>query len=117
MTLTRHCFALDLNDDPALIERYKDWHRPGKVPSAVIASIRAADIRDMQIWQTGDRMFMIMETGPQFSPAAKAASDASSADVQAWEHLMWQFQKPLPFAKPGEKWVALQSVFDLSEQP
>ena len=36
MTLIRYCFALDLHDDPALIERYKVWHSPGQVPAAVI---------------------------------------------------------------------------------
>lgn len=113
---TRHCFALDLHADPASIARYEAWHRPGEVPAAVTRSIRDADIRAMEIWRAGERLFMIMETGPCFSPQAKADADLASADVQAWERMMWEFQKPLPFA-PGEKWVAMQRIYALSEQP
>ncbi|UAL12666.1 L-rhamnose mutarotase [Caulobacter segnis] len=113
----RHCLALDLKDDPALIERYEAWHAPGAVPPAVIASIRAADIRDMQIWRLGTRLFMIMETGPDFSPEAKAAADLASEDVQAWERLMWEFQQPLPDAVDDEKWLPMRRIFALDEQP
>jgi L-rhamnose mutarotase len=112
----RFCFALDLADDPELIARYIEWHRPNGVPSAVCDAIRAADIRDMEIWLTGPRLFMIMEVGDAFDPAAKAQKDAADPDVQAWEKLMWQFQRPLPWSAPGEKWVAMKQIFALSEQ-
>jgi L-rhamnose mutarotase len=112
----RRCLTLDLKDDPALIERYEAWHSPGAVPEAVIRSIREADIRDMEIWRVHDRLFMIMETGPDFSPEAKAAADMVSEDVQAWERLMWEFQRPLPAAEPGEKWLPMARIFALSEQ-
>jgi L-rhamnose mutarotase len=115
--MARHCFALDLKDDPELIERYKAWHRPGEVPAAVTRSIRAADIIDMQIWLAGNRMVMIMETGPAFSFEAKARADMACDDVQAWERLMWAFQQALPFAAPGEKWVPMSRIYALDEQP
>ena len=113
----RQCLALDLKDDPVLIERYEAWYAPGAVPPAVIASIRAADIRDMQIWRLGTRLFMITETGPAFSADAKAAADMASGDVQAWERLMWEFQQPLPGAADGEKWMAMRQIFALDDQP
>lgn len=116
-TIVRHCFALDLNDAPGLIERYKAWHAPGAVPAAISRSIRDADIRELEIWQVFDRMFMIMEVGPRFSPVAKAAADAASEDVQAWERLMWEFQKALPQAREGEKWIAMTRIYALCEQP
>jgi L-rhamnose mutarotase len=28
---------------------------------------------------------------------------------------MWRFQQPLPFAKPGEKWVPMRRMFSLKE--
>jgi len=113
----RQCLALDLKNDPALIARYEAWHAAGAVPPAVIASIRDADIQDMEIWRLGSRLFMIMETGPAFSPEAKAAADMASEDVQAWERLMWEFQQPLPGAADGEKWIPLNRIFALDEQP
>jgi L-rhamnose mutarotase len=115
--MARYCFALDLKDDPQLIERYRAWHEPGAVPLAVTRSIRDADIVDMQIWLTGNRMFMIMETGPSFSFEAKARADMASDDVQAWERLMWEFQQALPFAAPGEKWMPMSRIYALGDQP
>jgi L-rhamnose mutarotase len=117
MKSVRHCLALDLRDDPALIERYEAWHAPGAVPPAVIRSIRDAGILAMEIWRVESRLFMIMEVGPDFSPEAKAAADMGSKDVQAWERLMWEFQQPLPSAADGEKWIAMRRIFALDEQP
>jgi len=34
----------------------------------------------------------------------------------AWETLMWTFQKPLPHAAPGQKWMPMTQIFDLAQQ-
>ncbi len=60
---------------------------------------------------------MLLEAGPHYDPAAKAARDALDPDVIAWERLMWELQKPLPQAAPGEKWVPAERIYTLSEQP
>ncbi|MBW8882360.1 MAG: L-rhamnose mutarotase [Asticcacaulis sp.] len=109
-------YALDLKDDPVLIERYKAWHAPGAVPEAVNASIRNAGIEALEIFLVGNRMVMVLTPGPGFDPVAKAAADAASSDVQAWEALMWQFQQTLPFAPEGEKWLPMERIYALSEQ-
>ena len=111
----RYCLALDLHDDPETIAAYARWHAPGGPPAAVTRSIRAAGILEMQIWLTGPRLFMIMETGPDFSPEAKAAADAADPDVQAWEAMMGSLQKVLPWAAPGEKWTPATRIYDLAE--
>jgi len=112
----RRVLLLDLKDDLELIARYEAWHAAGAVPTAVIASIRAADIRSMEIYRTGNRLAMVMETGPNFDPAAKAAADAANPDVAAWEELMSRFQQPLPWATKGEKWLEAKRIFALEEQ-
>nr|MBP6989121.1 L-rhamnose mutarotase [Ferruginibacter sp.] len=33
--------------------------------------------------------------------------------VQQWETLMWKYQQALPAAKPGEKWMLLNKIFEL----
>jgi L-rhamnose mutarotase len=115
--MARHCLVLDLKDDPALIARYRAWHAPGAPPPGVLAAIRRAGVEQMEIHLSGNRLFMIMETGPGFSFEAKAASDAADPVVQAWEAQMAEFQQPAPWARPGEKWVLAERIFDLSEQP
>ena len=109
----RFCFSCDLKDDPALIEEYKQYHAAGNTWPVIIQSIRDAGIVDMQIYLTGNRMFMIMEVNESFAADRKAEMDANNPKVQEWEELMWKFQQELPWAKPGEKWMALEKIFQL----
>lgn len=68
---------------------------------------------DMEIYLTGNRMFMIMEVDETFDPVKKAEMDANNPKVQEWENLMWKYQQELPWAKDGEKWIELEQVFKL----
>lgn len=115
--MTRHVLLLDLHDDPDAIARYEDWHRVGAVPSAVVAGIRGSGVTAMDIYRTGDRLAMVMETGPGFDPAARAAADRADPDVAAWERLMDGFQRPLPWAAADAKWTEAARIFSLADQP
>ena len=110
--MTRYCLALDLKEDPALISQYETHHK--SVWPEIVKSIKDSGIETLDIYRTGNRLFMIMETGPAFSFEAKGKSDASNPAVQEWEDLVGQYQQLLPWAKPGEKWVLMHSVFRLS---
>lgn len=112
-TTRRICFALDLKDDPDLIREYEARHAPGKVWPAVTQSIRDAGIVSMEIYRTGNRLFMIMEVDETFDPEKKAHMDAGNPQVQDWEKLMWQYQQALPWAKEGEKWIEMKPIFAL----
>jgi L-rhamnose mutarotase len=109
----RHCFALDLKDDPALIAEYERWHAPGGVWPEILESIKSAGITGLDIYRTGNRLFLVMEVGDDFSFEKKTAADAANPRVQAWEALMWKFQQPLPWAKEGEKWILMNKIFEL----
>ncbi|SDL82512.1 L-rhamnose mutarotase [Catalinimonas alkaloidigena] len=112
MTSTvRHCLALDLQDDPAQIAEYERYHQ--RIWPEIADSIRESGILHMEIYRVADRLFMIMETTPDFSFEKKAALDASNPKVQEWENLMWRFQKSLPHAQPGEKWLKMEKIFDM----
>ncbi len=107
----RHCLTLELKDDPALISEYKRYHE--KIWPDIEESIKAAGIADMEIYLLGTRLFMVMEVDEHFSFEAKAKADRNNPKVQEWEQLMWRFQKPLPRAKPGEKWQLMERIFKL----
>jgi L-rhamnose mutarotase len=112
----RHILLLDLADEAEAIARYEAWHAAGAVPPAIVASIRAAGISAMEIYRTGNRLVMVMETDANFDPARKAAADASNPAVIAWETQMNQVQRPLPWADPSAKWTEASRIFALSEQ-
>src|SRR5215467_2491971 len=107
----RYCFTLNLKDDPGLIAEYRRYQE--KVWPEITRSIRASGIVDMEIYLLGTRMFMIMEADETFSFEKKAKADAANPKVRQWEELMWKFQKPLPNAKPGEKWMRMERIFTL----
>jgi len=107
----RYCLTLDLKDDPKLVAEYRRYHK--KIWPEITKSIRDAGIVDMEIYLLGTRMFMIMEVSETFSFEAKAKADRENPRVREWEELMWRFQKPLPNAKPGEKWMLMERIFKL----
>ena len=109
----RICFALDLVDDAALIAEYEAAHAPGKVWPEVSAGIRAAGYETMEIWRTGDRLFMIAEVAQDWPRAI--APEARTIDDR-WQAAMDRYQKRLPQAAPDEKWVPMTRIYSLDEQ-
>jgi L-rhamnose mutarotase len=109
--MKRFCLALDLKDDPTLIAEYETHHK--NVWPEIQKSIREAGIQKMEIYRTGNRLFMIMDTSDSFSFEQKAQADAANPTVQEWEHLMWKYQQGLPMARPGEKWIMMNKIFEL----
>jgi L-rhamnose mutarotase len=111
--MKRYCLAVDLVDDPSLIAEYEHWHKAGNTWPEITNSIIDSGITNMEIYRTGNRLFMIMETTDDFTFERKAAMDAANTKVQDWEQLMWKFQQPLLWAKEGEKWVLMDKIFQL----
>ena len=110
--MVKYCLALDLKDDEQLIKEYEQYHQ--HVWDEIKKSITDSGITNMEIYRTGNRLFMIMETNENFSFEKKATRDASTPKVQEWEQLMWKFQQPLPWAKEGEKWILMEKIFSLN---
>ena len=111
MSRKRYCLALDLKNDPKLIAEYEEHHR--KVWPAILQSIKASGIETLEIYRVENRLFMILETDEDFSFEKKKAMDDASETVQQWEELMWNYQQALPSAKPGQKWILMEKIFQL----
>lgn len=112
--MKRFCFALDLPDDPVLIAEYEDRHK--RVPAAIQKSMTDAGIVGLEIYRVGNRMIMMFDTTDDFDVEEKARMDAANPAVQEWEKQMWKYQKPLPFAKPGEKWMLMKRIYAMSSE-
>lgn len=109
--MKRYCLALDLKDDPTLIAEYEKLHQASWPEN--LKAIKDAGIEIMEIYRTGNRMFMIMETNDDFSFKKKSEMDKVNPKVQEWEKLMWKYQQALPHARPGEKWTLMEKIFEL----
>ncbi|MFC3120029.1 L-rhamnose mutarotase [Agaribacter flavus] len=111
----RYCLALDLQDDPDLINEYIAYHRPENAWPQITANMEEVGILDMEIYHVADRLFMIMETTLDFNPTALPKTAEGRQKSEEWEALMWKFQKPLACAKPSEKWVPMEKIYDLKQ--
>ncbi|OJV20598.1 MAG: L-fucose mutarotase [Dyadobacter sp. 50-39] len=111
--MKKFCLALDLKDDPGLIEEYEQLHKAENAWPEVTQSIADGGINNMEIYRVGNRLFMIIETGDDFDFENKAKLDAANPKVQQWEQLMWKFQQPLKWSEPGEKWVLMEQIYKM----
>ena len=107
----RYCLTLDLQDDPKLIAEYKRYHE--RIWPEITASLKQSGVEDAEIYSLGTRLFMILDVNDSFSFEAKARADGANPKVREWEELMWKFQRPLPQAAPGEKWILMDRIFKL----
>ena len=112
--MNRYCLALDLKENSQLIAEYENHHK--NVWPEIIESIKGSGIEVLDIYRSGNRMFMIIEATDNFTFEKKAAMDAANPKVQEWEKLMWKFQQALPWAKSGEKWILMDKIFELPEE-
>lgn len=111
--MKRHCLTLDLKNNEEMIKAYDEWH--AKVWPQVIHNMISLGIREMQIYRVKTRLFMIIDVNDSFSFEKKASVESSNKKVQEWNALMLEFQEPLSYAKPGEKWVLMDKIFDLNQ--
>ena len=113
--MPRVYYALDLQDDPDLIEEYERWHRRDRIWPEIVHSLHSAGIEEAEIFRTGTRLVLVLQVGNDFDAEKKSTADSANPRVAAWEALMWKYQKSLPWARLGEKWVAMRRIFSLSE--
>lgn len=109
--MKKYCFALDLINDSKLISEYKTYHE--KIWPEITESIQSAGIENLDIFLTGNRLFMIMEVNESFSFDKKSQLDKENPIVQKWESLMWKYQQALPWAKENEKWILMDQIYKL----
>ena len=107
--------ALDLQDDPQLIAEYCRQHR--RIWPAIASHLRQHGIAAMEIYRLGTRLVMVMDTTAEYDAEVFSAASLAHPQVQEWEALMWRFQCATPWTPHGEKWVVMEPIFSLAEQP
>lgn len=110
----RYVFTLNLKDDPAVVDAYVRHHRD--VWPEVQASLLRVGVQRMDIYLLGRRLVMIVDMREGIDYRVAFASHASSsARVAEWEGLMKAMQEPVPGARAGEWWAAMEPVFHLEQ--
>jgi L-rhamnose mutarotase len=108
--MRKFCLACDLKNDETFIDAYDGYHQ--KVWPEITNSLKEAGITVMEIYRTGNRLFMIIQVTDEFSFEKKAAMDTANPIVQKWELLMSEFQQQIPWAPEHVKWVPMDKIFN-----
>jgi L-rhamnose mutarotase len=107
----RYCKTLELKNDSVLIEEYKKHHRC--MWPEITAGMAEVGILDMEIYIHGTRLFMIMDTVPDFDQEAAMAELSKKPRQEEWEAFVSQFQKATPDATASEKWQVIERIYKL----
>lgn len=97
----RYCLALDLKNDPKLIEEYEKHHQA--VGPEILDSFKASGIQSMEIFRWENRLFLIMDTDPSFSFERKNENDNNNPVVQKMGKINVPISTALTWLKTWEK--------------
>jgi len=109
----RYCKTLTLEDDPQLIEEYKKVHAPGACWPEITQGMIEVGILDMEIYIMGNRLFMIMDTVPEFDHDSAMTELATKPRQSEWEAFVSRFQKTSSEATADEKWQVMERIYKL----
>ena len=111
----RFCKTLKLEDDPRLIEEYKQVHAKGATWPEIGQGMKEVGILDMEIYLIGTRLFMIMDTVPDFNHEKAMAELAAKPRQSEWEAYVSKFQRTTADASADEKWQLIERIYKLGE--
>ena len=109
----RYCKTLILEDDPILINAYKKVHAPGSTWPEITRGMIEVGILDMEIYIMGTRLFMIMDTIPEFDHDRAMRELAAKPRQSEWEAFVSRFQKTSAEATADEKWQLMERIYKL----
>jgi L-rhamnose mutarotase len=109
----RFCKTLELRNDPALIAAYKKAHAKGQAWPEITQGMKEVGILDMEIYLSGTKLFMIMDTIPDFNHDRAMADLAQKPRQSEWEAHMAQFQNTSAEASADEKWQLMERIYKM----
>ena len=113
-TFKRYCKTLLLKDDAQLIEDYKKVHSPGAAWPEITKGMREVGILDMEIYILGTRLFMIMDTVPDFDHERAMDQLAGKPRQSEWEAYVSRFQQTSAVATADEKWQLMERIYKMN---
>jgi L-rhamnose mutarotase len=109
----RFCLTLDLKDDPIMIQEYEYWHQKDHIWPEIPAGIRSVGILSMEIYRIHNRLFMIIDTGPEFDFERDMERLSHLPRQSEWEAFVAHYQNSGKNEQAKEKWKLMKQVFSL----
>lgn len=109
----RFCKTMELRDDADLIAAYKLAHAPENIWQEINQGMKEVGILDMEIYIYGKKLFMIMDTVPDFNHDVAMTELATKPRQAEWEKYMARFQQTSENATADEKWQVMERIYKL----
>ncbi|MGD0341245.1 MAG: L-rhamnose mutarotase [Bacteroidales bacterium] len=109
----RYCKVLKLQENPELIKKYIEVHRPENIWPVISKGIREVGIIDMEIYIKDNIAFMIMDTVPDFDHDKAMKRLATLSKQKEWEEYVSQFQNAGDKSDTPEKWEIVKRIYCL----
>ena len=116
MKFKRYCKTLLLENDPSLIEAYREVHKAENTWPEITQGMKEVGILDMEIYIIQNRLFMIMDTVPDFDHEQAMQELAQKPRQAEWEAYVSRFQLTTSEATADEKWVLMDRIYELNQQ-
>jgi L-rhamnose mutarotase len=111
----RFCKTMELQNNPELIDEYKKVHSKGAAWPEIIQGMREVGIVDMEIYIFKNRLYMIMDTVPDFDHDKAMTELAKKPRQKEWEAFVSHFQKTSSNATADEKWQLIERIYKFGE--
>ena len=102
--------VLDLKDDPEIIAKYEEYHR--NVWPEVIDALTGIGIERMEIFRSGNHLFMYCTVPDEFDPRRDFQSYTDSKRAEEWNDLMSTFQQKVSEATESDCCCPMSLAFD-----
>ena len=102
--------VLDLKDDPKIIAEYEEYHR--NVWPEVLEALKGIGIERMEIFRSGNHLFMYITLPDDFDLETGFQSFAGSPRNKEWNDLMSSYMQKVPEANEGELWATMSVAYD-----
>lgn len=90
-------------------------HAKGAAWAEITQGMLEVGIIDMEIYIAGTRLFMIMDTVPEFDHEKAMKELAGKPQQKEWEAYVSKFQGSSSDATADEKWHLIERIYKLNE--
>lgn len=109
----RYCQMLEVTDCPELIAKYRECHDRYHAWQEVLDGIRSVGILEMEMYISGNKVFMIVETPLDFEWHEAMTTLATLPRQAEWESFVAVMQGCDPNATSDQKWQLMERMFYL----
>jgi L-rhamnose mutarotase len=109
----RFCKTMELRNNSELIQEYKKAHTKGAAWPEITQGMKEVGILDMEIYLLGTKLFMIMDTKPDFDHNNAMTELAGKPRQSEWEELMSKFQDTSSEATADQKWQLMERIYKM----